>query len=384
MKTGFIIPIVLLAFGGLVIISFIFGNSSSIKNDFIDDDQSVVTLPILNADSVLSDAVREDFIISNIETPDVMRAIYATMMSVSSQKKRDYLISLLDETDLNSIIIDVKESGGELIFDNFPEIKTLIDELHKKGVYVIARIVVFQDNGLAKTNPEFFLKNNDGSVWRDRKFFAWSDPASLGAWEHVVSISKRAIDVGFDEINYDYIRFPTDGNLKNITYPSWNGIEDKSDVVKRFTAYSKEKLKEYNPKIKLSLDIFGYTFLVGDGLGIGQSLVYMLEDFDYVYPMVYPSHYSAGNFGFKNPADHPYEVVRQTLEIGLDSLGDIKEESKSKIRPWIQVFDMGAVYTPKMIEAQIKATYDVLGPTNTGWLMWSSSNNYDKVLEIEL
>ncbi len=334
--------------------------------------------------SAKKEVLEEKVSVSRVKTPNVMRAVYSTMWSISSKNKREYFLKLMESTDLNSIVIDVKGSDGELIFDKISNLKEIIDDLHKKNIYTIARVVVFQDSGLAKTSPEFSLKKSDGSIWRDRRGYAWSDPASKGAWDHNIKIAKRAIDVGFDEINYDYIRFPTDGDLTKIVYPFWDGIESKSSVIKRFGAYSKEKLKEYDKDIKLSLDIFGYTFLRGDGLGIGQKLVDMLDNFDYIYPMVYPSHFGAGNFGFQNPADYPYEVVSLTLDQGLDSLGEKKEEAKPKIRPWIQVFDLGAEYTPAMIEAQIKATYDVLGKENTGWLMWSPRNDYDEVLIIEL
>ena len=387
MSKGFIVFMGILFLGGslaVLVLSDSF-NSKIVYREDVVTDASALEKEIQDNNQTLSEEVKEEVVaIAHVETPDVMRAVYSTMWSISSKQKRDYLVGLIESTDLNSIVIDVKGSGGELVFDNVGAIEEIVRDLHKKGIYTIARVVVFQDSGLAKTNPEFSLKNKAGNIWRDRRGFAWSDPASVGAWDHIVGISKRAIDLGFDEINYDYIRFPTDGDLDNIVYPAWDGVESKSDVIKRFGAYSKEKLKEYDPDVKLSLDIFGYTFLIGDGLGIGQKLPDMLDNFDYVYPMVYPSHYSTGNFGFANPAQHPYEVVNQTLQKGLESLGERGEEAKPQIRPWIQVFDMGADYTPEMIRAQIQATYDVLGEENTGWLMWSPSNIYDEVLEIKL
>jgi len=322
---------------------------------------------------------------SHIKTPDVLRAVYSTMWSVSSEKKRAYLLDIFDKTELNSIVIDIKDSAGELAFERLGNLADIVSELHDKGIYTIARIAVFQDSRLAKEDPSFSLKSKKtGELWRDRKGYAWTDPASEGGWDYNIGIAKRAIDVGFDEINYDYIRFPTDGNLEDIEYPFWDGVEEKSEVIKRFSAYSKEKLKEYNPDTKLSIDIFGYTFLEGNGLGIGQKLEYLVDNFDYVYPMVYPSHYSTGNFGFANPAEHPYEVVKGTLEQGLERLGDKKDTAKPKIRPWLQVFDLGATYTPEMIEKQIRATYAVTGTTTTGWLMWSPSNIYDKAIGIDM
>jgi len=378
--TGFILT-------GFFVGVFIYYNSAINTHKFEYkevEDASVIAVPEVDVDFSEELAVEDIVAVQNVETPDVMRAIYATMWSISSDSRRKYLIDLIDRTDLNSIIIDVKGSGGELVFESVPHIKEIVDELHRKNIYVIARVVVFQDNGLAKISPEFSLKDKNGDIWRDRKGYAYSDPSAKGVWDYNVGIAKQAIDIGFDEINYDYIRFATDGKLDDIVYPFWDGTGEKSDVIKNFGAYSKKELKTYKPEVKLSLDIFGYTFLRGDGLGIGQKLEDMLDNFDYVYPMVYPSHFGPGNFGFANPAEFPYEVVKRTLDQGLDSLGEKKDVVKSQIRPWIQVFDLGAKYTPEMVEAQIKATYDALGTENTGWLMWSPSNNYDEVLEIEL
>lgn len=221
------------------------------------------------------------------------------------------------------------------------------------------------------------IKNADGkTIWRDRKGFAWIDPASKAGRQHVFAVAKRAIDAGFDEINYDYVRFPSDGDIKQVTYPFWDQKIPRHEVMKSFFIESHDVLKKYNPDIALSIDIFGYTFIRNDDLGIGQRVEDAIDQFDAIYPMVYPSHYITGNFGFANPAEHPYEVVKGTLESGLKSLGDKGEASKQKIRPWLQVFDMGAVYTPAFIRAQVQATTDALAPHSTGWLMWDPKNEY--------
>ncbi len=323
--------------------------------------------------------------VAHIKTPEVLRAVYLTMWSVGSEKKRDYILDIFKKTKLNAVIIDVKDSNGDLAFEKVKNLKEIINIFHKENIYTIARIAVFQDSRLAEGYSEFSLKNKTkDEFWRDRKGYAWTDPASKGGWDYNIGIAKKAIDLGFDEINYDYIRFPTDGNLDEIIYPFWDKKKEKSKVIREFSLYSKEELNKYSPKTKLSVDIFGYTFLRGNGLGIGQKLDYFLDSFDYIYPMLYPSHYGKGNFGFDNPAEYPYEVIKQTLEIGLNSLGDKKKEARKKIRPWLQVFDLGAVYTSEKIEAQIKATHDVLGEKNTGWLLWSPSNNYDRILNIDL
>ena len=312
--------------------------------------------------------------------PDAVKAIYVTMHTAGRREAFSKLIDLADATEINAMVIDVKGSQGELLFD-YLDAPALVKTLRERNIYTIARVVVFQDSGLAKTNPDAVIKNKNGGIWRDRRGFAWADPASREAWDNVVNVSKRALDAGFDEINYDYIRFPTDGNLENMVYPVWDGQKPRGEVIKNFSVYARGELKKYAPDAAISIDIFGYTFLRSDGLGIGQQLSDLLDEFDYVYPMVYPSHYSAGNFGFQNPAEHPYEVIKGTIEKGLEQLGGKAELAKPKIRPWLQVFDLGAEYTPEMIKKEINATYDSLDEKSTGWLLWDPSNRYDQAIE---
>lgn len=330
--------------------------------------------------------------------PAKSKGIYLTMWTASRESRMEELTKLIDETDINSVVIDVKGSQGELIYEIYPKIGALIKELHKKNIYTIARVVIFQDSGYAALHPEFVLKTAKGNLWRDRRGFAWLDPASQGSWDHIVDVSEKAIDLGFDEIQFDYVRFPTDGNLDAIVYPAWDGQKTRDEVLNEFFAYSIKKIKEYDSRINVSIDIFGYTFLRGDGLGIGQVLSDAVDYFDYISPMVYPSHYGEGNFGFQNPAEHPYEVIFKTMEQGLNSLREetyqkylaenlsIEESGKladdyvikvkTKIRPWIQVFDMGARYDSVKIKAQIQAIYD---SGLTGWLMWDPNNRYNDV-----
>lgn len=307
---------------------------------------------------------------------DTVKAVYVTMHTAGIQKKMDALIALADATEVNAMVIDVKGSQGELIFDML-DAPALVTKLHEHGIYAIARIVVFQDSGAATREPAVVIKKKSGGVWRDRRGFSWVDPAAEKGWEHVFDVSKRALDIGFDEINYDYIRFPTDGNLGDMAFPAWDETTPQHAIIAKFASRAREVLKAYDPAMKLSIDIFGYTFLQNSGLGIGQRLPDTIAVFDGVYPMVYPSHYSAGNFGFSNPADHPYEVVKGTLEKGLVQLGDNATSSAAKIRPWLQAFDLGAVYTPEKMRAQMRATEDGLRGMSTGWLLWDPGNEYD-------
>ena len=308
--------------------------------------------------------------------PKVVKAVYSTMYTASEEKQLEHLLDIINKTELNAVVVDVKDSDGRLIFDTI-DIWKITAKLKEHDVYIIGRVVAFQDNGAAKDRPQTVLKNKSGTIWRDRAGFAWVDPASKEGWEYLMSVSKQALDVGFDEINYDYIRFPSEGALNSAVYPAWNASTTKSATIKSFAAYAKKTLKEHNPDALVSIDIFGYTFLRNDDLGIGQKLEELIDEFDFVYPMVYPSHYASGNFGFQNPAQHPYEVIKGTIESGFEQLGGGAEQAKSKIRPWLQAFDMGAKYTPDMMEAQIKAVSDSFGEKSSGWLLWDPNNRYN-------
>lgn len=338
---------------------------------------SIVTDAIESDDADMPMATDLPEIIRVNVNPDNAKGIYLTMWSASNSRKMENIFALIDKTEINSVVIDVKGSQGELIYEYWSGIGDLIKKLHEKNIYTIARVVVFQDSGYAEFHPEVALKNKSGGLWRDRRGFAWLDPAAKGSHDHIVDIAIKSIDLGFDEIQYDYIRFPTDGVLSSIVYPAWDGQKPRNEVLREFFEYSKKKLKEYDPRVKTSIDIFGYTFLRSDDLGIGQVLGDALDNFDYISPMVYPSHYGPGNFGFDNPAEHPYEVIFETMKEGLEAMGEERAKiAKPKIRPWIQVFNMGARYDSAKIRAQIKAIYD---SEMTGWLMWDPNNSYTDV-----
>ena len=308
--------------------------------------------------------------------PDTVKAVYVTMHTADNREKMNALITLAKETEVNAMVIDVKGSQGELIF-NMLDISALIEKLHAEDIFAIARIVVFQDSSAVERAPDTVIKKTGGGVWRDRRGFAWVDPAAEKGWEYVFDVSRRALDAGFDEINFDYIRFPSDGNLSVTVYPLWDKKTPRHEIIKKFAMRSREVLKAYDPRMAFSIDIFGYTFLQSDDLGIGQRLEDMIGVFDFVYPMVYPSHYGAGNFGFENPADHPYEVVKGTLESGLARMGENATTSAHRIRPWLQSFNLGAIYTSDMMRAQIQGTRDGLGEKSSGWLLWDPKNQYD-------
>jgi hypothetical protein len=316
---------------------------------------------------------------------------------------RERVLRLVEETEINAIVIDIKDDTGKIAFAvtdptlvqvgsaerRIRDISELIARLHAQGVYVIARVAVFQDPYLARARPELAIKRADGSVWHDRKGLAWLDPGSHEVWEYIVAIGKEAHTVGFDEINFDYVRFPSDGNLADTVYPASEG-RVKSEVMREFFAYLDEAFK--GPGIPISADIFGQTTVDENDMGIGQLMEDVLPYFDYVCPMVYPSHYADGFIGIPNPAAKPYEVVKYSLDRAverarkLEQFGGTATTTKptiwiadcklcKKFRPWLQDFDLGADYTAEMVRAQIKATNDA---GVQSWLLWDPGNHYTR------
>lgn len=322
----------------------------------------------------------------HIETPDKVKALYMSSWVAGSKDFRTSLVKIIDETELNSVVIDIKDSTGRIAFkiddplidqigsveNRIRNIREVISLLHSKGIYVIGRISVFQDPYLTKVKPEWAIRKlSDGSVWKDRKGLSFLNPTNQEVHNYILSIAKKSYEEGFDEINFDYIRYPSDGNIKDINYNLKEG-ETRADNMEKFFKYISSEIKKEN-NIPISGDVFGLTTEATDDMGIGQVWTRALPYFDYLCPMVYPSHYPKGHAGYANPALYPYEVIDRALKSGI-AKGKLLSVSKiAEIRPWLQDFDLGATYTKDMIRAQIKAVYD--NGLNS-WMLWDPSNKY--------
>lgn len=371
-----------------------------------------VTVPALPAENALPVAV-------HAPTPRPVKAIYMTSCVAGTPSFRADLVKLIDETELNSVVIDIKDYSGTLSFvpqdeklKEFvsprcvaPDMREFIKSLHDKNIYIIGRITVFQDPVLTKRRPELAVKRrSDGAIWRDYKGLSFTDPGAQEVWEYHVAIAKEAYAIGFDELNFDYIRFPSDGPMQDIAF-SWSGNREKSEVLEDFFAYLSRELKPLG--IILSADLFGMTTTNTDDLNIGQILEKAEPYFDYISPMVYPSHYPPTFMGFGNPNKYPYEVVKYsmdeavkrfvatTTEVEIRGVSPIstttpnrsatgqakpflyskKAAPISKLRPWLQDFDYGGNYDVAEVQAQMKAVYDA---GLTSWMLWSPSNQYTK------
>ncbi len=355
--------------------------------------------------------------------PTVVRALYVTGWVAGISSRVEGLLALAKKNNINAFVVDIKDYSGYLSYcPQDPEIEksgacdqprlakpnALIKKLHENNIYVIGRVSVFQDPIQAKAHPEWAIHDaKTGSVWRDRKGLAWLEVAAPEVTDYVARIAKDATERGFDEINFDYVRFPSDGDLDRAVYAHWDKKSPRSSVVAKFF----RDIREKTSGITISADLFGLTTVQTDDLGIGQIIEDAYPNFDFIYPMVYPSHYAAGFLNYKNPADHPYEVIHysmetavrrktqlalnngnstiaqstkndktnQTQQAALDATQATKttDAPLAKLRPWLQVFDLGAVYTQAMVEAQVKATTDALhGDEYAGWLLWDPKVTY--------
>lgn len=300
--------------------------------------------------------------------PFYIKGIYINSWTAGDQSKMARLLNLIKETELNAVVIDIKEVDGIIAIDNIiPNLKDLIRQLHQENIYAIARIVVFKDGALSKIKPELALKNQQGKLWQDWRGQTWLDPTSKEVWDYHVELAKEAIKIGFDEINFDYVRFPSDGDISKIVYPAWDNQASKPEIMREFFEYLNKELKPLGAF--LSVDLFGLTMVREDDMNIGQILENAIPYFDFICPMVYPSHYPPDFEDYKNPADYPYEIITMNLIRGKERIGS----SETKLRPWLQDFNLGAIYDKKMIELEKQAVYD----TNSyGWTLWNPASRY--------
>ncbi len=321
------------------------------------------------------------------EKPQVVKGIYATGWMAGSSKWLPRLVNFIDTTELNALVIDVKDDTGTISYkskvtlaieneasqNKITDPQKMIQTLREHNIYPIARIVVFKDPFLARKKPEWAVKDISGGLWHDHKGLNWIDPNNRLYWNYVIDIAKEAISLGFQEIQFDYVRFTSDGDLKRCIYP-YSTQQLRQDVIQEFLKYSRTQLKSY--QIPISADIFGLTTSATDDLGIGQKFEKIASSVDVICPMVYPSHYALGTFGLKNPNSNPYLTVFHGVSDAkrrLDKLG--LGSQTPQLRPWLQDFSLGYHYGRNEIQKQIQAVKDA-GVQE--WIFWNPSCRYDK------
>lgn len=318
--------------------------------------------------------------------PGNQKAVYLTGYgSIRNKSIREKIYRLIEETELNSIVFDVKDDSGFIDYNckledalrtgavrDYYDIDEILAELKTREIYSIARFVAFKDNVLPGSKEEFAVLNKNTGRPITLEGSMWVDIYNQQAWDYYIAIIKDLARKGIDEVQFDYIRAPSRGQIGNAEYPGNINNMDKVWAISNFLKRVQEETEDYD--IKISADVFGWVFIIDNDQGIGQMIEEMAPYLDYIYPMAYPSHYNRHFMGFDDAEAHPYEVVKRTLEKGLERIGD----QDCMIVPWIQAFSYDLKYTENEILAQIKATEDM---GINGFLFWNAANKYSTVEE---
>ncbi len=328
-----------------------------------------------------------------------VRGIYISgPMAGSTELFRNILDSAAG-TEINTVVIDFKDDQGRITcpVDSpvaseigacrpyVQDMKELIASLKERGLYVIARVVAFRDPWLAEKKPEWSLHLADGSLYRDRQGMAWVDPYRKEVWDYLVEVGTEAKEAGFDEVQFDYIRFSTEGTMRDVVFDeAVTGGRSKTDVITEFVKYAYENLASQG--LFVSADVFGT--IIGsdiDAQAVGQVYTEMAKHLDYICPMIYPSHYGSGNFGLEHPDTMPYETVLEALKKSQMVMDQAAEadghvSSQAIVRPWLQDFTASYLgegnYIPygyNEVQRQIQAVKDA---GYDEWMLWSAANRY--------
>jgi hypothetical protein len=290
------------------------------------------------------------------------------------------VIDLIDRTELNAVVIDIKENS--VYYDTHVKFfvdagvvhptydaAALVKKFHDHGIYVIARQVVFKDPLIAAHYPELAVKDDNGGLWYGTAGEAWVNPFQKGLWQPNIDMALEAAHLGFDEIQFDYIRFPSDGDLSTADFGPDYSEDGRVGAIVSFLKMAHEQLEPTGAK--LAVDVFGIVAVYPDDQGIGQRLVDIAPVVDYMCPMVYPSHFDPTSIDVGGePNDHPYETV--SLALGL--LAKRIPDMQLKIRPWLQDFTLGGMmaYGPEQVDDQIKAAEEV----SSGWMLWNEGSEF--------
>lgn len=319
--------------------------------------------------------------IGRLPKPKYVRGIHLTAWAAGSSIYRARIQKIIQNTEINTVVIAVKEYNGEVFVPGIEaverfhaytaamsDIQSYLQELKKQNVYTVARVVVFKDNIVAKKKNAWAVKKKSGGVWHDRKGNMWLDPYQKETWEYNFSIADRCLELGFDEIQFDYIRFPSDGAVKECSY---SVAHSSTTAVATINAFLEAAEQRYIVKkqVPVSIDVFGLTTSADDDMGIGQIIEEMAAHVSYVCPMVYPSHYAKDTYGIHDPNSNPYKTVFISLQHARKKLG----ANAYKLRPYLQDFSLGYHYGAKEVRDQIQASYNNDLPE---WILWSPRAMY--------
>lgn len=425
--TRLLIPLALAA-GAAGLLSNVYVPFFSVTYDNTTASEPSTSAPVNDSDAVTVPDTRPT--VTHVPLPEQVKAIYMTACVAGTPSFRDRLVTLVRETEINSIVLDIKDYSGAISFSpddlawepawqeahcGARDMRAFLAALHEQGIYVIGRITVFQDPFEATRSPHLAVKRADGvTVWRDGKGLAFIDVAAREYWDHIVKLGVASYNVGFDELNFDYVRYPSDGNMSDIffehsaTSPWPNDkqanleaffayLNDALDDETKFAAYRHLNTGRASSTPWTSADLFGMTTTNTDDLSIGQVQERAAPYFDFIAPMVYPSHYPNNYLGLGNPNDYPYKIVNHAMASGVmrmqasttrvagflhTPIGTSTPVMYAKpvfgperLRTWIQDFDYGGDYDAADVRTQIQASYDA---GVMSFMIWAPSNIYTR------
>jgi len=319
----------------------------------------------------------------------IVRALYVNRFAAQSTKRMRQLIQVADETEINALVIDMKDEFG-LNFKTanaewarnagtagtVRDLRGLLDTLRAHKILPIARLVVFKDSVTARVHPEWTIRRQDNSVWRDKKGLAWVNPYHHELWNYNIGLGEELAKMGFGEIQFDYIRFPEPyASLPKQVFPGSDGVS-KPDVL---AAFLKDANARYDKLgVRTTADIFGLVTTVGGPLEVGQWWEKISPQVDVVLPMVYPSHYPRGSFGLASPNAEPQKVISIAITRARERDQKLGITTPEHVRPWLQAFTLGKPpYGPAEIEAQKRGAYE---SGYDGWVLWSPGSKYESFL----
>ncbi len=335
----------------------------------------------------------EDIAVIDNRVATKVQGIYVTAPTAGTDYMND-LIELVETTEINAMVIDIKDDHGKISYrmesataneigattNTISDMETLVQLLRGKGIYLIARIVAFKDPYLAEQRQDLAVKNKDGSLFRDNNGEGWVNPYYKDVWDYLVEIATESASMGFDEIQFDYIRFSTGIGISNADFGEVAKDKSKEEIITEFTKYAYEKISPLG--VFVSADVYGtiISSSVDAGL-VGQNYVEMAKYLDYICPMIYPSHFTEGNYGIKHPDLEPYNIIRKVLTASQEKLNMIEPgEHRAIVRPWLQDFTATWIenyqnYGAEELREQIEGVYSV---GYDEWLLWNASCRYSE------
>lgn len=339
-------------------------------------------------------ADQEEFMPDFVDTRKrtVVKGVYMT--SDGATKNLDNILEMIDNTELNAIYVDIKDDDGRITCEmhgeyidkygtsrNFiPDINAFVKKCKEHNVYLIARVVCFKDPLLAKNAPELAIHHEDGTIYTDYSNIKWVNPGKKEVCDYLIEVAKNCYELGFDEVNFDYMRFPTDGTISDFDLGVEKDERTKIELVSAAMKYMCEEIKPIG--IMVSGDVFGTVISSSiDQKYVGQDFAQLCRYLDYICPMVYPSHYGDGSYRIDYPDTEPYKLILASMLDAKNVLSVIPDDgsvNKAEVRPWLQDFTASWVrhhitYGPKEIRDQINATYDA---GYQGWSLWNAAMRY--------